>query len=76
LAISLIAFDMDDSNTLNLTIRLLALNGYIALRIAAAMTPFLKEITLFFQKILHHSAPLLCRYRIASNNVASDCRRD
>jgi hypothetical protein len=42
---------------LSLTIRLLALNGYIALSIAAIMTPFIKEITLFFKKSfvkIHH----------------------
>ena len=35
---------------MNITIRLLALNGYLALSVAAVMTPFLKEITLFFKK--------------------------
>jgi predicted ferric reductase len=57
LAISLLAFNMDDSNAMNLTIRLLALNGYISLSIAAVMTPFLKEITLFFKRsfiTVHH----------------------
>jgi hypothetical protein len=57
LAMSLLAFNMDESNVMNLTIRLLALNGYIALSIAAVMTPFLKEITLFFKKsfiTVHH----------------------
>lgn len=42
---------------LTLTIRLLALNGYLALSVAAIMTPFLKEITLFFKKSfanVHH----------------------
>lgn len=38
------------SDPVTLAIRLLALNGYIALSIAAIMTPFLKEITLFFRK--------------------------
>jgi methionine sulfoxide reductase heme-binding subunit len=57
LSVSLFAFSMGNSNLLNLTIRLLALNGYIALSIAAIMTPFLKEITLFFKKSfvkVHH----------------------
>lgn len=57
LAISLLALNMDDRNPMNLTIRLLALNGYVALSIAAVMTPFLKEITLFFKKSfikVHH----------------------
>lgn len=38
------------SNPVTLATRLLALNGYIALSTAAIMTPFLKEITLFFRK--------------------------
>ncbi len=57
LSVSLFAFTMGNSNLLNLTIRLFALNGYIALSIAAIMTPFLKEITLFFKKSfvkVHH----------------------
>ncbi len=40
-----------------LVIRLLALNGYIMLAVAAIMTPFLKEITLLFRKSfvkVHH----------------------
>ncbi len=57
LAISLFAYSLGHSDPLTLTIRLLALNGYIALSIAAIMTPFLKEITLFFKKSftkVHH----------------------
>jgi sulfoxide reductase heme-binding subunit YedZ len=57
LAISLTAFEMDDTAPMDLTIRLLALNGYIALSIAAITTPFIKEITLFFKKPfikIHH----------------------
>ncbi len=57
LAVSLLAFSMGSSNLLTLTIRLFALNGYIALSIAAIMTLFLKEITLFFKKSftkIHH----------------------
>lgn len=50
LAISLYAFSTYQSDPLTLTVRLLALNGYIAVSIAAIMTPFLKEITLFFKK--------------------------
>ena len=50
LAISLLALNMDDSDPMVLAIRLLALNGYVALSIAAIMTPFLKEVTLFFSK--------------------------
>jgi DMSO/TMAO reductase YedYZ heme-binding membrane subunit len=57
LTVSLFVFNMGHSNLLNLTVRLSALNGYIALSIAAIMTPFLKEITLFFKKSfvkVHH----------------------
>ena len=57
LAVSLLAYSMTPTDTLTLTIRLLALNGYIAVSIAAIMTPFLKEITLFFKKSfvkVHH----------------------
>ena len=58
LAISLfVFFSAEDIAPLTLTIRLLALNGYIALSIAAIMTPFLKEVTLFFKKSftkVHH----------------------
>jgi len=57
LAISLLALNMDDSNPMNLTIRLLALNGYVALSVAAIITPFIKEITVFFKKSfikVHH----------------------
>ncbi len=57
LAISILAFSMGSSNLLTLTIQLFALNGYLALSIAAIMTPFLKEITLFFKKPftkIHH----------------------
>jgi methionine sulfoxide reductase heme-binding subunit len=57
LAISLSALNLDDSNPLALTRRLLALNGYLALSIAAILTPFLKEVTLFFKKsfiTVHH----------------------
>src|SRR5512140_918359 len=57
LAVSLLAYSVMATDTITLTIRLLALNGYIAVSIAAIMTPFLKEITLFFKKSLvkvHH----------------------
>ena len=57
LAISLFAFSLGHGNLLTLSLRLFALNGYIALSIAAIMTPFLKEITLFFKKSftkVHH----------------------
>ncbi len=59
LAISLFVFISagKDISPLTLTIRLLALNGYLALSIAAIMTPFLKEVTLFFKKSftkVHH----------------------
>jgi DMSO/TMAO reductase YedYZ heme-binding membrane subunit len=59
LAISLFVFISAEENIspLTLTIRVLALNGYLALSIAAIMTPFLKEVTLFFKKSftkVHH----------------------
>jgi predicted ferric reductase len=57
LAISAVALDIDDANALAVTIRLLALNGYLALSIAAILTAFLKEVTLFFKKSfikIHH----------------------
>jgi|WetSurMetagenome_2_1015567.scaffolds.fasta_scaffold91534_2 DMSO/TMAO reductase YedYZ heme-binding membrane subunit len=59
LAISLFVFFSAEENIapLTLTIRLLALNGYFALSVAAIMTPFLKEVTLFFKKSftkVHH----------------------
>jgi len=57
LTVSLLAFSLGVIDPLTLTIRLLALNGYIALSIAAIMSPFLKEITLFFKKSftkVHH----------------------
>jgi len=50
LVVSLVTFAVEYSNPWNLTVRLLALNGFIALSIAAIMTAFLKEITLFFKK--------------------------
>jgi methionine sulfoxide reductase heme-binding subunit len=57
LAVSLLAYSISPTDPLTLTIRLLALNGYIAISIAVIMTPFLKEITLFFKKSfvkVHH----------------------
>ena len=60
LAISLLAYRWAPTDPLTLTIRLLALNGYIAVAIAAIITPFIKEITLFlkkpFTKIHHYFA--------------------
>jgi len=57
LTISIFAFTMGSTDPFSLSTRLLALDGYIALSIAAIMTPFLKEITLFFKKSfvkVHH----------------------
>ena len=48
---------MDTTNAMDASIRLLALNGYIALSVAAILTPFIKEVTLFFKKSfikVHH----------------------
>ena len=56
-AVSIYAFSMFYISPFDLTIRLLALNGFIALSIAAMMTPFLKEVTFFFKKSfvkVHH----------------------
>ncbi len=50
LAISLTAYVMNSGNPYNLLIRLFALNGFIALAIAAILTAFLKEVILFFKK--------------------------
>jgi hypothetical protein len=57
LTISAVALNIDDANAMAVTIRLLALNGYLALSIAAILTPFIKEVTLFFKKSfirIHH----------------------
>ena len=57
LAVSLYAFSMFYIDPFDLTIRLLALNGFIALSVAAMLTPFLKEVTVFFKKSfvkVHH----------------------
>ena len=50
LVISLFAYTVEYRNPWNLSVRLFALNGFIALSIAAIMSAFLKEITLFFKK--------------------------
>ncbi len=57
LAVSFVAFNRSYNGPFDLAIRLLALNGFIALSVAAMMTPFLKEVTLFFKKSfikVHH----------------------
>jgi len=57
LAVSLLAFFTSYHNPFNLSVRLFALNGFIALSIAAIMTPFLKEITLLLKRPflrIHH----------------------
>ena len=48
---------MNYFDPLDLAIRLFALNGFLALSIAAILTPFIKEVTLFFKKSflnIHH----------------------
>jgi len=50
LVISVVTLTFDSGNPWNLAVRLFALNGYIALSVAAIMTAFLKEITLFLKK--------------------------
>ena len=57
LAVSLVAYSIDSANPYNLAVRLLAINGFIALSIATILTAFLKEVTLFFKKPftrIHH----------------------
>jgi len=57
LAVSIYAYSLGSSDSLVLALRLLALNGYIALAVAAIITAFLKEITLFLRKSfikIHH----------------------
>lgn len=57
IAVSLLAFFTSYRNPFNLSVRLFALNGFIALSIAAIMTPFLKEITLLLKRPflrIHH----------------------
>jgi predicted ferric reductase len=57
LAVSTFAYSLGSGTPLVLTMRLLALNGYIALAVAAIITAFLKEITLFLKKSftkIHH----------------------
>lgn len=56
-AVSIIAFFFEYTDSYDLSIRLFALNGFIALSIATIMTAFLKEITLFFKNSftrIHH----------------------
>jgi DMSO/TMAO reductase YedYZ heme-binding membrane subunit len=50
LAVSIVALSVEVGDPLVLALRLLALNGFIALSVAAIMTPFLKEITIFLRK--------------------------
>jgi predicted ferric reductase len=57
LAVSTFAFLFEYTDPFDLSIRLFALNGFIALSIATIMTAFLKEITLFLKKPftrIHH----------------------
>jgi predicted ferric reductase len=56
-AVSIVAYMVDSNNPWSLAVRLLALNGFIALSIATIMAAFLKEVTLFFRKPftrIHH----------------------
>ena len=57
LAVSIVAFSTYYIGPFDLAIRLFALNGFIALSVAAILTPFIKEVTLFFKKSfikVHH----------------------
>jgi DMSO/TMAO reductase YedYZ heme-binding membrane subunit len=60
--VSVLAFFTWFTNPLNFTIRLCALYGFMALAIATAMTPFLKEVTLAFGRPfirVHHLFAIL-----------------
>ena len=57
LAVSLVALTTRNIDPFDLAIRLFALNGFIALSVAAILTPFIKEVTPFFKKSfikVHH----------------------
>jgi hypothetical protein len=57
LAVSPLAVSIRYIDPFDLAIRLFALNGFIFLSVAAILTPFIKEITLFFKKSfikVHH----------------------
>lgn len=50
LAVSVFSYFVAYTNPLAFSVRLFALNGFIALSIATIITPFIKEIALFFNK--------------------------
>ncbi len=50
LAVSIVAFFVKFVDPLEFSVRLFALLGFISLSIATIMTPFLKEITLYFKR--------------------------
>jgi DMSO/TMAO reductase YedYZ heme-binding membrane subunit len=50
LVVSIISFLVAYVDPVRFSIRLFALNGFIALSISAIMTPFLKEITIYLRK--------------------------
>lgn len=57
IAVSIVVFLIGYTNPLRLSVRIFGLYGFIALSIAAIITPFLKEITLYFKKPflrIHH----------------------
>jgi len=57
ITVSLVAYFLDAANPYNVAVRLLALNGFIAISIASILTAYLKEVTLFFKKPftrIHH----------------------
>lgn len=45
LAVSIVSYFVGYTNPLRFSVRLFALNGFIALSIAVIITPFLREIT-------------------------------
>jgi DMSO/TMAO reductase YedYZ heme-binding membrane subunit len=57
-AVSVLSFSIASADPFELSVRLLALNGFLALSVATMMTPFLKEIRNAFNKpflTVHHS---------------------
>lgn len=57
LAVSIVAFNINYTNPIRYSLRLFALWGFLFLSIAVIITPFLKEITLYFKKPflrIHH----------------------
>ncbi len=57
IAMSIFSFTLDSSEPLDNFVRLMAINGFISISIAAIITPFVKELTIAFKKPftrIHH----------------------